>query len=237
MTDRILNLRPDCLDLPTRLDLSMIEATMLWPDDKSKRERERAIQTSAVAGFFEISQALPKDELIALVSLAADATPLAEVHGRARVRFIDGVRAGLYLRETVGLATLSKNRSMKQIAARVCRGLEPHASSINPHTFENHVWPVYRRVAHFWAASWDLNLEQVLSGSSAFPCSLKQLATFLALAEGYRRLGERTRTRRGTTVLPRSETITLPAWFNLCIEPEFMLKGPPGRNPTVGGNS
>lgn len=226
MTGLKLNLAPECLTNPTPLDLDLVGAVMLWPNDQNAREN--AIQTSAVAFFRKVGADLSKADLVELMHLAADAQPLAQLQDESKIRFEKGVRAGLYLRETVGLAQLGRHPSMKRQAVRASAAITGPA--IKPHTFENHVWPVYRCVAHFWAASLDLNLDlnsKTAGNPSAFPCALTDFRVFLARAEGYRELGEHTRAHQAPrTVLRPGHSIRLPDWFNFRIQPEFELAVP-----------
>jgi hypothetical protein len=198
MSVSYLNLPPSALSAPSRTDLDLVSALMLWPDDGPMRER--AIETSFVTLMHTVADQLSRGDLVELVSLAKDATPIDQIHQTTRQRMIDGARAGIYLRETVGHVSLHRNISMKALAAKVA-AIPP---KLNAHTFENTIWPRYRPVSHFWAA-W-LHLAEAISEQSkqAFPCGTDQLAHFLGLSEGVRQLGECTRTKQSPSMVLRS---------------------------------
>ena len=219
MTVTYLYLAEVSVAQPTRTDLDRVGALMLWPDDQEMRDR--AIETSFVALLHTVSDHLSRGDLVELVSLAKDATPLTQIHDAARQRFIDGARSGIYLRETVGHVSLDRKVSMKTLAVDVAT-IPP---TMSPHTFENTIWPRFRPVSHFWAA-W-LHMTQV-SGKNgrAFPCGGDQLAQFLGLAEGFRQLGEQTRTKQSPSMVLRSnDSIRVsPDMAIEVIAPEFDVK-------------
>jgi hypothetical protein len=215
-----LNLPLEALASPNRTDIDIVSAIMLWPDDEAMRAR--AIETSFVALLHTAADQLSRGDLLELVSLAKDATPVDQIHETTRRRMIDGARAGLYLRETVGHISLKRNISMKALAAKVAT-LPPQ---LNAHTFENSIWPRYRPVSHFWAA-W-LHLGETASEHSvqAFPCSGNQLQHFLGLAEGFREIGERTKTKQSPSMVLRSgEGIRVSPLLKIkAISPVFDIK-------------
>jgi hypothetical protein len=74
-------------------------------------------------------------------------------------------------------------------------------------TFQNQIWPTFRCVAHFWAASFKV----MKFDGQPFPCHVARLHEFLADAEAYRLMGETLRTKQSpSTVLNPGETIKLP---------------------------
>jgi hypothetical protein len=141
-----LALPPSAISAPTRNDLDIVGAAMLWPHDET--QRKKAIETSRVEMLNSIADQLSRTDLVDLVALAKDVTPLSDIHDLTKQCMVDGVRSGLYLREAVGHVSLDLPVSMKQLAAKVST-LPPVR---NAHTFENSTWPRYRPVSHFWAA-------------------------------------------------------------------------------------
>jgi hypothetical protein len=178
----------------TRHDLDVVGAVMLYPDDDEARTRAK--QTTLTALLREYAQDLQPDILISLIGFAADATPLIDIHKQVKHRFISGCRAGLYLREVVKRAATGVK--MEAIVQDICAPLGGDFGKIERQTFYNHVWSPFRVVSHFWAASLDLNFDRVTAVASGvpFPCSFGELPQFFALAEGYRHLAERTKSRR-----------------------------------------
>jgi hypothetical protein len=186
---------------------------MLWPYDETARQE--ALATSSVECLLSIADRLPREGLLDLALLQRETLRVADVQERSRARFFDGVRAGKYLQETVGLIAMARPMKMSEIARRLAKGLPSPYPSINTKTFETHLWKRHRPVAHFWAASLDLNFARA-GGGYAFPCQPAELGDFLATAEAYRKLGERTRARQSRhTVLDPSETVKLPQALNV----------------------
>ena len=185
----------DCLAAPNRLHVAAIEVMMLWPPDESARDE--ALASSSVECLSTIADQLPREGLLTLASLQRETARIKDVQEKSRARFLDGVRAAKYFQETVGLISINRPTKMSSIAAQVATGLSPVAPAIDVKTFENHVWKKYRPVAHLWAASLDLNFEKADIGAKPeFPCHAEELGQFLAVAEAYRVLGERTRARQ-----------------------------------------
>jgi hypothetical protein len=209
-----LDLTSDIIAAPSKVDLDTIAAVMLWPNDSQKQIR--AVETSAVELLHSIRADLGRDDLLNLASRAKNATPLSQLQEELEQDFNNGVRAGFYLRETVGGSALGNAVSMKRIAHDVGSLLSP---KISGKTFENTYWPVYRAVSHYWAAHIDL-------AGAGFPCAANQLLHFLRLSEGYRELGERTRTKQSPRrILFPGETISLDPLLKVePFFPEFELK-------------
>ena len=99
----VLDLRPDCLVDPSRMDLARIEMMMLWPKDEGLRatalraiELKHAIETK--------SAPLPKDadELRAFFEIINSAPRIYELEGSAKEAFTRGMVAGGILRQGVG---------------------------------------------------------------------------------------------------------------------------------------
>ena len=141
---------------------------------------------------------------------------ISQLQEELKQDFNNGVRAGFYLRQAVGGSALGSAVSMKKVADGVGSLLSP---KISGKTFENARWPVYRAVSHYWAAFIDL-------AGGPFPCAADQLLYFLRLSEGYRVLGEKTRTKQSPRpLLIPGETISLDPLLNLePFIPEFEFK-------------
>jgi hypothetical protein len=217
----ILELSTDCLTSPTRLHVATIEAMMLWPhDEKARRE---ALAASTIEFLIGVADCLPREELLTLVLMQQEALRIKELKQKSLPRFLDGVRAGRYLQETVGSIALDRRTKMESIAAAVTASLAEY-SQIDAKTFATHIWKHYRPVAHLWAASFDFAVSKVQLGiASAFPCAAAELGDFLGLAEGYRLIGESTRARQSRhTILDLAETVKLPPGLDIvAITPQF----------------
>jgi hypothetical protein len=208
MSARLLNLPTDCLSSPTRAHLAIIEAEMVWPDDPAARDA--FLQTVSAEILRGAAGDLEREDLITLVHLQSSAPRLIDLQAISSKRVINGAQAGMYLRETLGLLSLGRPAKMKPIAQQITRSL-PGFKATNAHTFENHVWPKFRRVAHFWAASLHINAGKP-NKANRLPCACSDLPQFLALAEGFKHMGETTRAKQARRpILNSDETVTLPA--------------------------
>jgi hypothetical protein len=219
-TSRMIDLGPECIDHPTRLDLAEIEAVMLWPN--SDVESDGAAATSASAYFIERHE-LFVDPVMSrcLAELAFRAKPLSDVQQSARPRFVDGLIAGqiLYLAFERS-ARKSRDASMSVIYADVVAYFEP-ARKIKTKTIENAIWKPYRPVAHLWAAFITLHGKDK---SYPFPCRAGDLPAFLGTAEAFRKWGEATKLRMSpTTVLRPGDAVTVPDNIRV---PDFSLTLP-----------
>lgn len=211
----ILDIRADCLTQPIRLDLAVIEVTMLWPDDIEARRE--ALITSRVEELRPSADTLIRSELAELARQAADARPLRDIQKDylRGDRLIRGSIAGTILRETLGRLEINHNASsMKQIVGELSDAFSKKYR-LSVKTIANDVWPTFRPVAHFWAAHLDAAL---FFDETAFPCQMQHLSDFLARSEGYRMRGEIFRTKQSpTTVLHAAEMFRLPS--HLMVEP------------------
>jgi hypothetical protein len=198
MSAPILDLRPDCLENPTRFDLVPVECVMLLLD-----------QGAHDAAMALILQAKPINQLQDQMK----GTP-----------FGNGVKAGKYLLDVIGMNQLSGQVSAKKLAPNaVCWGFEPYFGETTYGSFLTHIWPRYRSVAHFWAAWLYLGAE---TSNPAFPCTYVDLPRFLGLSEGFRLLGHRTRAFRAPNpVLPNeAEMVKVPILQGFSpIYPQFVM--------------
>ena len=195
--DFVLNLRPGCLDNPTRFDLAPIEAAMLWPDDPGKRTR---IIVSCRAEHLSARNGASTGELLSLRVLADDSMA-NDLRAQLGDRLVQGTIAGWILRDTIAGAgrvpidTAIRNASGKFRDVKMPRGRNNR--DLTPRTISRSIWPRYRSVAHFWAAWLDHR------DAPLFPCRLERMREFLALAETLRKAGETTQlTNTGNSVLP-----------------------------------
>jgi hypothetical protein len=80
--------------------------------------------------------------------------------------------------------------------------LEKAGYKLSKKTFDNEIWPAFRRVSHFWAAYFkrcNIDLQ------SPFPCRGEDLRSFLSDTQVYQRMGEK------NPFLRPGETVKLPA--------------------------
>ncbi|MDB5617433.1 hypothetical protein [Tardiphaga sp.] len=217
MKSQTLALRTGCLDDTSRLDLAVVEAHMLWPDDE--RARERSLETANVQFGVANSLNLPQYILAGLLPIAAEAAPLTELQEVAKKPFFHGLIAGRVLYGAVrGAMAAADDRSMGRIYGDIAKSI-PAAQRLSRKTIENKVWPKYRPVAHFWASYVDHALAK---GDTTFPCSIGRLGEFLAVAQAFRRLGETTSTPQSpTTILRHYDAVGVPA--NLAV-PEIPIR-------------
>lgn len=215
----ILNLRDRAIHAPSRLDLAAIEVQMAWPHDRDWQKRAyMAIVAEHMTPHIE--EALKKDYR-GLHSLAKKALPIADVRREWNEQAKRASLAGLLLHDLVGRISLGiTDMTMEKLISRV---IEPFMKTklggelrISVKTFQNQIWPAFRCVAYYWAASFKA---REFEGQS-FPCNVTKLREFLADAEAYRLMGEASRTKRSpSTVLNPNETMKLPS--GLLVEPSI----------------
>ena len=204
-----LELRDDCLAGPTRWDLAVIEARMLWPHDPETRESyidavSAKLQVAAIDQF-PFPEPTPA-EVREVAEMALAAPRIGDFTKAAKKCYFHGLIAGFLLIESTGGADAdSRYKSLADIK----NALSDRYRRLSPKTISSSVWPRYRPVAHFWAAHF---LETKESENNVFPCRMRDLALFLATAEAYRRRGEKIRSniKSPTTVLQRGEAVMTP---------------------------
>jgi hypothetical protein len=208
---------------PTRLDVTLIEAVMLWPDDEAKRAK--AADASSVEYFADKTAAFTREGLEHLQQLTRCALPITEIHEEVKKgRFVRGIITGNFLRDVIAANVLHLERhSMKDVADDCMRPFnlnrnlnktgDPHLYEMSQATWNGHIWPVFRPVAHFWASS---IRRTKIDGDVAFPCKTERFAEFLADAEFFRLTGEKTKTSpRSPPVLRQGEAFALPATWEI----------------------
>jgi hypothetical protein len=210
-----LQFRPNVLDAPDVLDVSIVEFLMLWPEDEPRRAKA---MEAAVVRHLTDSGALPMPqsaaELSDLARTISDAPKLSDFTDDGKSAFVRGVIAGKILFEAVGIERCSPgganlSRTKSEIADKVRKVRKIRMSE---KTIDNSVWPTYRSVSPFWAA-W------LYSGdpTGRFPCNPSDLGAFLATADAFRRLGETTRTPQSpkAAILREGESFAVPASLGL----------------------
>jgi hypothetical protein len=209
---RVLPLRFDVLENPTRFDLALIEAWMLWPDDENARSE--ALASAYVESEKQYVTELSGEDLKFFTAIASGAFPPHHIQGRAKDEILHGAIAGMVLREAVGeLAIGHKGITLSGVFKRISLGM-----SITQKVFDNSLWRRFRPVAHLWAA-WLTNALD--DDGRDFPCELSGLASFLQTAEDYRMMAENHRTKQSrTTILRIGEAVGIP--LELGIAPRAM---------------
>jgi hypothetical protein len=221
MKEHIIDIPKQAIQTPLRFDLARVGATMLFPDDESSRHRYE----DSVAFMVFDPQQLPE-----LVLWGAQAMATASWE-----RFEQGIVAGAALHEELGRPRLGLCESGK---AKIVRGLikdlkldpKKRFDRFSSKTFDNTVWPLFRPVAHFWAATFTA----MMRDREPFPCALASFKDYLAMVEAYRIAGETTKAKQSPEpfLLRRAETVKLPA--NLQIRPadlEFSPMPPKKTSP------
>jgi hypothetical protein len=178
MTGRVLDLRPDCLDRPSRLDVGFVEAIMLWPDDKDRKFRDaltlrHGIKTGELGGLLpeELENAMQ-----ILDELGRYEDVLKEVRN---TKFDRGKAAGIILYRLVQNNFSGDLKfGLTEVKRRVQKTFKP---PISPSSMER-IWKDYLPVAHLWAAWLHRKFDNL---SEPFPCSVANLGNFLARAEWY----------------------------------------------------
>lgn len=184
----MIDLRPGCLDAPTVLDVAVVMAAMLWPDHKllpnatELRHRYMAAEVGRVGPWVLDHVPLPTpspSEVRAAVEAIRDMPRMSDCPIAEAYR--NGMIAGGILGAVVGDgATLTEAKAM--IAGRF---------NMTPKRLDNHVWPIWRPVAHLWCAY--LHVAAAAGEPPQVICEPANLGRFLAGAEAWRRRGERTK--------------------------------------------
>ncbi len=212
MTAEYLDLREDCLVRPTRWDLAIIEARMLWPDDSDTRGRYLSAVSIKVSvtsiDRVPISKPSPTEvrELAEAILSAPRVEDFTEAGKRA---YVHGLVAGKILYDAVGLHDIGReNISLGNIKGALSDLLGP-AQRLSVKTIDNAVWRRYRSVAHLWAAYLHISQE---TDSTFLPCRARDLPIFLAVAEVYRTRGETIRltTKSPSPVLRTGDAVMIP---------------------------
>jgi hypothetical protein len=209
-----LDLDSRCLHQPHRLDLAIIEAVMVWPDDANARSR--AIQTSKVEFLREnINYRNHWSEIneVSLFEFVAGAEPIENIHAEVKKHFVRGYASGFILRETIariqiGAPDATIGASISKMSEIYRRKKDGSGWPLDKKTINNTIWPKYKPVSHFWAAAINYKLQH---RSEPFPCEKSRLAQFLEEAEAWRTLGASLRTAKASgPILQGVKSITVP---------------------------
>jgi hypothetical protein len=197
-----LPLEPSIISNPTRVDLSIIQSVMLWPDDETVRNE--AFDSAVIEMGRELRRTveLSPEILGDLFDLTADTKPIGQLHEMVIDRFRDGMMAGRIL-----IAVIDGKEKLGGITKKLAGKFAPRRGDNS--SFVNTIWKRYRSVSHFWAA----HIKYVeTTGGQAFPCDLNSVLCFLRLSEEWRQRGETTKTapRAPSTVLRPGECWRIP---------------------------
>jgi hypothetical protein len=195
------------ISVPSLESLCDLEARMLWPHDEGARQEfiksSRAdFGVGVIDAFSDILALAPDvvDEIPGIATLARDSIPWWSIEEKAAPVFRDGFISGLILRTTLARAGSTPEAGasiqgiMKEIAGNFRR------QRLGFETIRDKIWPRYRCVSHYWAAFQDAKAK---NDATEFPFALHEFYAWLAEAERYRQLGERTRTFRARTPILR----------------------------------
>lgn len=194
-TPTILDLGVDCLVSPTRVHVAVVQAAMQWPDNQGKRELFTLAVGAELSGFPEAMRQFEAEVMQA---------------------FTHGMIVGAMLRNAVGYQDIDPDRATMgktkcAIASRFAADMSapPASRRLSVKTIDNVIWPAFRSVAPYWAAYIHRARE---TGERIFPFRADDLVTFLAVAEAYRREGERVRSnaKAPSTVLQPGECLMPP---------------------------
>jgi hypothetical protein len=203
--------------LPPLESLSDLEARMLWPRNDTARkqfvESRRAdfvcgvfniypiVQRVSIGGSQQIVVMSAEDQGSEIASLARRSMPWPMIEDAAKEVFLDGYISGLILRMTLArVGGASEKRASIQAVMREIAG-NYRAQKIGFETIRDRIWRDYRGVSHYWAAFQDAVAKD--GARAEFPFALHEFYAWLAAAERYRELGERTRTFRARTPILR----------------------------------
>ena len=123
-----LRLRPDCLTAPSRRDLLLIEAYMLWPDDA--RARIEAVSAGMVKIAKSRTSSMPRTELLEYIDFATDSPPLASVRQGLEDRLQDGRLVGAILHHAVAFHVKGEQFTLAAIRRDVCEGNKRYGKQI-----------------------------------------------------------------------------------------------------------
>lgn len=211
----VLELRPDCLGNPTKPDLGMIEAVMLFPDDQEKRrEFQISVGVETARGLL-VRGFLDPVLLDGFALYAPGSIPLPQINEAAQPRFRDGVIAGALLKNAIGAASYRHERlkmdHVRNDVARAAFGkrITGDGRNAGEKTIQNESWPKFRCVSHFWAAYLDACERR--GPESPFPCDIQEVGHFLASAGAFLAAGASTRFKGArSTILNRAECVAVP---------------------------
>jgi hypothetical protein len=181
----VLDIRPEAIAAPLRVDIARIESVMLYPAVDEGEARERTFSYGASRALIDSLQAgeidpehLTRDELANAISMALESDRSEVARGLSEPRYMDGMAVGAMILETLLPAgeSLSLSSAKERLGNRI--GKARKAGQGEKVTEER--WRLFRPAAHLWGASAHLFNSQP---DAAMPFDFRRLAEFLALAE------------------------------------------------------
>jgi hypothetical protein len=223
MSGPVLDLRPDCLASPTRLDIALVEVMMLWPRPTDELWR------SKVYSSIEVHDLLGRDQYPGsqrqLQDVLAKLPSLVECRSASEAAQANGSMAGEYLLHELGVWVDRAGRDGKGYREHLARSFKApivkgyKARRLSGKTLENQIWRTFRSVAPFWGATRLIAWETFLASGrpGAFPCVVENFIRFLVYANELRRRGEshRPRQSRWPQLLPPAEMVRIPDHLGL----------------------
>ncbi len=196
MTPQFLDLRPECLDSPSQMDVAIVGATMLWPSSKATREKyltSIAIDLMLRSGNYP--QPTSPAEFAELVDITRSTPRVSQMNRPVQKAMQDGMIAGSIVVRTIAADTKAPGQTVLGAIKATLASRFSAAEHVHSKTIENRIWKNYRCVAPYWAAY----IFQQKPGSQ-IPCDPANLGKFLAVAEAIRIRGEAVRTVRSREV-------------------------------------
>jgi hypothetical protein len=178
MKEHIIDIPKQTIRTPSRFYLARVGATMLFPDDESSRHRYEESELALVACEWQICEAQQLPEIVQW--------SMREMATTSATRFAQGFQAGFVLHEALGGKRLGLCGSSKaEIVGRLISDLKldpkKRFDRFSSKTFANVVWPLFRPVAHFWAATF----VAMKRDREPFPCALTSFKDYLAGVEAF----------------------------------------------------
>jgi hypothetical protein len=185
-------------NLADRWMLYHVEAVMLWPHDPEARARSLEVSTmrDSLDRMKGADFTMTAAEVAEVAERVWTLPTVQELQEEARGPTKHGLTAGMLLRWLISADQAGEAMTLEDGAQRVERAMREHR--VGYKTVRNTAWPRYRDVAHLWAAHTSMQAQ----GATPFPCAMKDLPKFLAIAEAFRTEGEALR-------LPRSQKTAL----------------------------
>lgn len=218
----------DAANLCSRSNVAIVQAWMLYPD--SAEMRDDHIRHALVVEGIEHHAAgrLDDQETAALLATALDIPSTKEIRARADRRAEMAVAAGmLFYNGAIRIAKGGKS-PLESVKLELRRALWGKGATNSNHIDEV-VLKRYRPVMALWAAWIDID-----DGDGEYiqiPCSPPELAHFIAWADAFRRLGERTIPKhKKHPILSPNETVRFPDAVLAVLPPGELVIGNTNEN-------
>lgn len=198
---------------PVPPDLGIVRALMLWPDDVEMREQSA---TRAFLDYFgDVNDASP-DVKNSAYQVARSAIGAKELEKAEDDRVPRGLFVGSILFSMINCVE-EKNFSFayhvgncNKLFLKQKNKTGKSVYRFSKKTFDNDMWPTFRAVSHYWAASY----QHIKISNEEFPCAIENLQRFLALAEFIRGNAESRRPFKSPSAILRTgEALRLPLAF------------------------